>query len=709
MLTQLSENQLLLVLGSLALILLLARGAGELTRRVGLPEVLGEMTAGFVLGPSVLGALLPHAYRTVFLNAGVGFALSGLSWLGAILLLLVAGLGINLDVLRQQVRAAALTALLTILPALALGPIFASIFLLRVHTYGLYLGIVLSVTSAGVSARILLDQGTLRRTFGQVIVAAGIASEVIAWLLVSIVSSVHSQSPLLAGLRSAALIAGFFLLMFTVGRRFTYWAMRRVADRTSIHYGDLSVALILTLAAATLTQLLGLHALLGAFVFGMLLARAPRATTQLTDRIEILSTSIFSPIFFVLAGMHVNLAHLRLPGALLTIAVLYVAATAIKLLFGTLGARLGGLHGWQAAVVGAGMTMRGKTDIVIAILGVELGLLATSTYTMYAVVAIITVLLSPPLLTFLQRRAPPSRTERERLRQEEAERRSYFPRIEHVLLPVAPPFLPEIVAEVVERLAVVKERQREVFDITELQITVHRHSQRTAQVAATLGETAALSNVDLQTRNVPRDEAVETIIEVGRRHGLIALGARPPSPQGSLSLGRLQDQIIDRTETDVLVVVAPNQRLDLSGVKRILVPTNGLDYSMAAGDLAGALAAGLGAELCVLHMVQQPEAQSAGQNQQLKATSYPLVEELAFRLSRFEVPVDTIVTFGNNSGEVITTALAKGEFQLVVLGGMDRGSDNGLYLGSTVQQVLACGHTPAVLLVQHEMVGQAAG
>ena len=143
-----AEQDLLFGLIALGLILVLGRGAGDLARRLNQPEVLGQLVAGFLLGPSVFGAFLPGLYHTLFLRAAVGTWLSGLSWIGAILLLLIAGIEVDLNILRQEARPGALTALFAIVPSLAAGAVLGSITL---GNNGYFLGVVLSVTAVGVA------------------------------------------------------------------------------------------------------------------------------------------------------------------------------------------------------------------------------------------------------------------------------------------------------------------------------------------------------------------------------------------------------------------------------------------------------------------------------------------------------------------------------------------------------------------------------
>ena len=277
-----SEHQLLGAFLAIATVLLVTRGMAEVSRRLGQPEVLGELLGGFLIGPSVFGALFSSAYGTLFLNPAVSLALALLSWIGAILLLMIAGMEADLAILRQKVVPGLLAAAGAIGASIGVGLYIGTRVFGHEATSAFFLGLVLSVTAVSVVAKLLIEREALRRDYAQVMLAAGIAGEVLVWPLISIVSSVqHKANPFTAGLRSTGLAILFFAFMFTLGRRFTYWAMRRVADVTGIPNGELSLVLILLCVAAATTTLMGLHPLLGAFVFGVLLGKAPRATIVL--------------------------------------------------------------------------------------------------------------------------------------------------------------------------------------------------------------------------------------------------------------------------------------------------------------------------------------------------------------------------------------------------------------------------------------------
>jgi Kef-type K+ transport system membrane component KefB/nucleotide-binding universal stress UspA family protein len=704
----LSETDLLTALLALAVILVLARAMAEIARRVGQPEVLGELFAGFLLGPSVFGAFAPSLYHTILEKPTVDMVLSGFSWIGVILLLLMAGLEVDLNLLRGLARPGVFTAVFAIVPSLVAGTIFAALVLHHVPPSGFFLGIVLSVTGVSVAAKILMERGEMRREYAQIIVAAGVASEVLVWLFVAVVSSLHGSSPVIAGLLHTLYALLVFLAAMTVGRRFVFWTMRRVRDRTGIVRGQVTLVLVFAFIAAAITQALGLHALLGPFVVGVLLGRAPRTNERLIGGLQTLTVAVFGPVFFALAGMRVDILQLGSVSAVATVLLLLLVATVVKVGMGALGARLGGTRPWEAAIVGAGANLKGGTDVVVAVVGTTLGLLSATAYTMYAVVAIITVLFSPGLIGILARRAPPTEAEHQRLEAEEAQSRSYMPRIERVLVPISKQLRGSLAASVVQSIATAKHLQGQIFDITEVEVRQpsQGRSAKVQEARDRIGEAGALKTVEVTERSVDPADAVSRILQASQNYDLIAIGAAPPRGKGALSLGTIQDRIIDEADADVLVAIDDkSDHFDCSTLRHILVPTNGLEYSMAAGDIAASLADSCDARVTLMHVVHPvPEAKSSrgAATRETVTRSGAVLDELLFRIRRLNVEVDTCTAVSQDAGQAIIDELGKGSYDLVVMGGIDRGRDGSLYLGHSIQTVLLTGKTPAVLLVTHE-------
>ena len=702
----LTENDVLLSLVAFAILLLATRAMAELARRFDQPEVLGELLGGFLIGPSALGAIFPTFFHEIFGQVVVSQGMSLLSWIGAILLLLIAGIEADLVILREKAVPGVLSAAGAIGSSLVVTSVLAVKLMHRTPESGLFLGLVYSVTAVSVVAKLLIERGTLRRGYAQVMLAAGIASEVLVWPLISVVSSLHSGgNAWIAGLRSAALAIAFFAFMLTLGRKFTFWAMRRVTDVTGIVNGELSLILLLASLSAIATASAGLHPLLGAFVFGVLLSRAPRATLALKERIQALTVSFFAPIFFGLAGMRVNLFDLRGAQSVKGILLLLLVVGSLKVFFGFVGAKAGRMTFWESASIGVGLNLKGGSDVVVAIVGTELGLLSPDLYTMYAVVAILTVLITPPILARLSTKAIPDELEIERLNHEEARRRAYFADMERVLIPRVPELRPELVVSLIEQIAKAKSQQREIFDITELSTQLGEgdespESREAQHVLRWLTRAVKHEHVGLEQKLIAKDP-LEAVFEASKSQQVIFIGgSAAQDDMSTLSFGPMHDALVRDAACDVLLTVHPGAILPVP--KRILVPVNGLEHSLAAADVAAYIATANNAELVLFNIAHTREEamfwKSGGQRDVLQR-GYTVVREAEFRVARLGAWVSTRVQLGSDPAIAILEELKRRPYSMVVMGAVGRTADGGLALGSTVEHIMRKATVPRVLLV----------
>ena len=483
--------------------------------------------------------------------------------------------------------------------------------------------------------------------------------------------------------------------MLTAGRRFTFWAMRRVADVTAIASGELSLVLVLLCFSAAATTVMGLHPLLGAFVFGVLLSKAPRATVALKERIQALTIALFAPIFFGLAGMRVNLFELRGWGSIRGMLILFVLAGLVKVLFGCLGARAGRLPLWEAASVGVGLNLKGGTDVVVAIVGTELLLLSPDLYTMYAVVAILTVVVSPPLIGWMAGKTTPGELELRRLNREEARKLAYLADMERVLLPLVPELPPALTARIIAAMAAGKHREHELFDITELStgqdlsLAQLGTPDSVIYAASYLARAAEVEHVRLDRVQANTDDLFASIGEAAEGQQLIAIGASSVSGEVALSFGPLQDRILREVPADILLTVADAE--DLPAVRRILVPVNGLGHSLAAADVAAYLARGSDAEVVLLSIIAprlDPLFWRERKHRDLLQAGYTITREAKTRVTRLDVRHAEQVVLAADPAEAVLAELRRQPYDLLVFGAVMRSSALGVSLGGTAERLL---------------------
>ncbi len=390
-------HTLLTFVVQLALLLTAARSLGEIARRLGQPPVIGELTAGVLLGPSVLGMLAPDLQLALFPRDPLQFQiLEVIAWLGMIWLLLMTGLETDLDVLRNLGRAAFYASVLgMVIPfvtAFALGWVVPDRLLVRPDhrlIFALFLATALSISAIPVIARILTDLDLMRRNIGVVILGAGVTDDTTGWLLLSIIAGIATRGEISLGSVALAVAstAAFVAFVYVAGARAVSALLQWIDDRVEVRHAMMTAVFVIALVFGAITESIGIHAVFGAFVAGLVIGRSPRLRKTTLEQIEGPLLAVFAPIFFAYAGLKVDLAHGFEVGT--TLAVLAVACAG-KLVGASAGAYWGGLGLWESLAIGSGMNARGAMELVIALIGLSLGILTAPMYAAIVIVAIFT-------------------------------------------------------------------------------------------------------------------------------------------------------------------------------------------------------------------------------------------------------------------------------------------------------------------------------
>ena len=346
------------------IVVLLAAGRliGELLQRVGQPTVTGQILAGVLLGPSVLGTLAPGLWHSLFPATPEQKAmLDGVSQLGILLLLLMTGMETDLAVFRTARRPAVYVSVCGIVVPFACGCALGALLpASMLPTSGqrlisaLFLGTALSISSVKIVALVIRDLGFLRRTVGQVILASSILDDTIGWVIVSITLGLALYGTVDAAALARTLLgtALFLVLSFTVGRRLVVRVVRWSNDVLTSELATVTTILIITGLMALLTDALGVHFVLGAFVAGILLGQSPLLTKHVDAPLRGLIVALFMPVFFAVAGLSINLAALTQPRFLWLTLALIVLASIGKFVGAFVGGRAGGLTYAESFAVG---------------------------------------------------------------------------------------------------------------------------------------------------------------------------------------------------------------------------------------------------------------------------------------------------------------------------------------------------------------------
>jgi len=375
------------VLVGLFILLVAAKVGEEIARRLGQPAVVGELLGGFVVGPYALGLVTPGDVATVFAEIGV------------VVLLFTVGLEVRLDQLLSVGKPAALTAVIAmILPILA--GIGVGILIGEPLGTASFVGLALAATSIGITSRVLAEMGVLDRAFARVVLGAAVIDDVLALVLIGIVSGLAagdlSASTFAVAISAVALVG----LGFAAARR-ARGLKREVFTWPLFADTPLVPAFIVMLGLAIVSAALGLAAIIGSFVAGLIVAET-EAREEVSHEIRPLA-AIFTPFFFAVTGANVDLGALLSPRIALLAISLAAVGVATKWLGGVIGARR--LGRWGSTAVGVGMVPRGEVGIVVANLGLATGLLTGTLYSAVLAAVILTTIVAPFLLSWAIPRA----------------------------------------------------------------------------------------------------------------------------------------------------------------------------------------------------------------------------------------------------------------------------------------------------------------
>ncbi|MEU2563025.1 cation:proton antiporter [Streptomyces longispororuber] len=420
-----SHHQMLVFLLQVGLLLGVAVLLGKLATRLRMPRVVGELSAGVLLGPSVFGNalpdlrdwLLPHDTAQMHL-------LSAVAQLGVLLLVGITGAHIDVGLLRRKRRVIGYVSVGSVLLPLALGVGLGFVMPDSLMapgaergTFALFVGVAIAVSALPVIAKTLLDMDLLHRNVGQLIIGAAAVSDIVGWMLLSIVAAMathglHTGLVLESVAYLIAVLACTVLVARPVARKVLQYTDRSAQSDVSVA----AIAVMILLSSAG-TLALDMEPILGAFLCGIVISSLGVSARRSLDSMRTFVMSTLAPLFFATAGLQVDLSALARPTVLLAAVVTLLVATLAKFAGGYVGARMGRLDHGEGLAIGAGLNARGVVEIVIATVGLNLGVLTTATYTVVVLIAVVTSMMAPPFLRHATRSMPTTTAEHERQRE----------------------------------------------------------------------------------------------------------------------------------------------------------------------------------------------------------------------------------------------------------------------------------------------------
>lgn len=415
------SNEVLAFFLMVGLLLLSARLLGELFRKLRLPQVMGELIAGILLGPSFLKKVAPTIYHDIFeASPNASIAFDGLARLGILLLLFVAGMEINLKSIREKMNAAATISISGIAIPFIFGfagawyffPYFFPEGIKDHFATSLFMGTALSITALSVLAKILIDLDLIKSKFGNLMMTAAMIDDFIGWMLFSLVVSVAnlSHESAFTAWQVMFMVIGFAAFILTIGRKFVHYTFifsNRYLTRSG---GTLSVGIVFCLLGAIFTEWLGIHAIFGAFMVGVAVGDSNHFSHRTREMLHDIVTYIFAPLFFVSIGFRVSFTENFDPGVISFILLISILG---KLIGGYVGARMGKFGHNESMAIGFTMNARGSQEIVLGLIALNAGLITEKVFVGLVVMTFVTIMMAGPLMKIFLGREAIAKTKRE--------------------------------------------------------------------------------------------------------------------------------------------------------------------------------------------------------------------------------------------------------------------------------------------------------
>ncbi len=724
--TAASHDELLRLVVQVAVLLLAARGLAYVARRLDQPAVIGEILAGILLGPSLLAGVWPEGGAWIVPEPGVeGYLLETIGFLGALFLMLATGLETDLALIRRHARTAIGVSwggvLLSFGGGFALAKVLPDFLLVDADArvvFAMFLGTTFAISAIPVIAKVLIDLGLMRRDIGQTIIAAGMSDDTIGWILLSVVVGLAAGEAIDA--TSITMTVGgiliFIVLSFTAGQ----WMVRRLItmaqDRRAGTDGLVTLVVGLMFLWAAITQAMHFEAVLGAFVIGIILGQMHTLPAAVHDRISTLSMGIFTPIFFGIVGLKVDLAILLEP-ELLQVTVAVILVSTIAKVGGTfMGARIiGGKEGWNALAYGAGLNAGGAMKILVATIGLQNDVITHEMFSILVVMAIVTTFATPFALRGALRRITPAQEELERLRREELAAGSMVSSIRRVLLPIRQRHTPGL--ETLEAKLLSQIGRGHPFSVTLMNVCEPGERQGATRFLSEISD--VFKGMDVHRRVVESRDVEQAVgDEAHKYYDMMVLGAPERSTHSEVLFNPLVDLLVRTAPCPTLVVKSASEPKHWPP-RRILVPTNGSKASRRAAELAFALVGNgegdgqgepgdsgdgsHGVQVFFLQVATEdshtlPLESREERLSQRVGTMHHMVEGLAQEATDRGLHASGEVRLGADPESVILEYAKHYDMDLILLGTGVRPGSHRLFLGPRVEWVLEHAECPVVVL-----------
>lgn len=402
------QHPLAVFIMQITIIIIASRLCAYLFQKIGQPAVMGEIIAGILLGPSLMGAVMPRFSQFVFPGSSLG-NLQMLSQIGLILFMFVIGMELDLNVLKKKAGAAIMISHASIVIPYGLG-VSLAYFIYQKYApphipffaFSLFMGIAMSITAFPVLARIIRERNWQKTRLGTLAITCAAADDITAWCLLAIVVALAKAGSLAGSLYTILFAIAYILVMFFVVKPFLNKLLSRRNEDKGIQRSTLALVFVVLLLSAYCSEIIGIHALFGAFLAGVIMPQNWDFRNSLIHKIEDVALVLLLPLFFVFTGLRTQVGLLNTPALWMTCFVIIFIAVLGKLGGSAFAARFTGETPRNSIAIGALMNTRGLMELVVLNIGYDLGILSAEMFTMMVLMAIITTLMTAPILSWLK-------------------------------------------------------------------------------------------------------------------------------------------------------------------------------------------------------------------------------------------------------------------------------------------------------------------
>lgn len=398
-----------LFLIQILVIIIVARFLGWIFKRIGQPMVIGEIIAGIVLGPSLLGAYMPDVSLFLFPKESLG-NLQLLSQVGLVLFMFVIGMELDLKVLKNKAHDAVVISHASIIFPFVMGLGLAYYIYIsfapehvEFSSFGLFIGIAMSITAFPVLARIIQERGIHKTKLGAVVITCAAADDITAWCLLAAVIAIVKAGSVLSAFYTILCAGAYVYFMIKLVRPF----LKRIGELYQfdkyLSKGLVSLFFVVLLLSSLITETIGIHALFGAFMAGTIMPDNIRFRRMFIEKIEDVALVLFLPLFFVISGLRTEIGLLNDPSLWRITGLIILVAIAGKFLGSTLSAKFVGQNWKDSLTIGALMNTRGLMELVVLNIGYDLGVLNAEIFAMMVIMALVTTFMTGPTLSLINK------------------------------------------------------------------------------------------------------------------------------------------------------------------------------------------------------------------------------------------------------------------------------------------------------------------